>query len=97
MPEAMTVEGSLDILWINSTDTSATPRYDVIFSRYAGFKNGAQQPNKITGRAVLEDYLTGLGFTSGDSKNWVRRAHDRISVSIPNVIMPDQLLADYGI
>jgi hypothetical protein len=97
MVEAMTVEGSLDILWLNTQDRTATPRYDLIFSRYAGFKNGAQQPNKLVGPTALESYLIKLGFTAGDAKNWVKKAHERVSVSIPNVIMPGQHLADYGL
>jgi hypothetical protein len=44
--ETMAVEGSLGVLWLNAPDTTATPRYALIFSRYAGFKNGAQQSLK---------------------------------------------------
>ncbi len=97
MVETMTIEGSLDILWLNAGDPGATPRYDLIFSRYAGFKNGAQQPNKIVGPAALERYLIKLGFTADDAENWAEQAHQRLSVSIPNVMMPGQHLADYGL
>ncbi len=97
MVETVTIEGSLDILWLNASDTTATPRYALIFSRYAGFKNGAQQPNNIVGHAALESYLIELGFTVEDAENWIEQTHQRISVSIPNVMMPGQHLADYGL
>jgi hypothetical protein len=96
MVETMTVEGSLDIFWLNS-DSRAMPRYDLIFARYAGFKNGAQQPNKIVGTASVVNYLIELGFTAENAEGWVREAHQRFCVSIPNVMMPVQHLADYGL
>jgi hypothetical protein len=97
MVEINTVEGSLDIFWSNSGDPRATPRYDLIFARYVGFKNGAQQPNKIVGPAALVNYLIDLGFTAENAENWVRQAHRRFCVSITNVMMPDEHLADYGL
>jgi len=98
MAETMTVEGSLDILWLNAADTTRTPRYDLIFSRYdAGFRNGAQQPNKMAGPDTLESYLIELGFTAEDAENWVKQAHQQVSVSILNVMMPGKHLADYGL
>lgn len=97
MVEINKVEGSLDILWLNSGLPGALPRYDLIFARYEGFKNGAQYPNKIAGPAALVDYLIELGFAAEDAENWVKQAHQRFCVSIPNVMMPDEHLADYGL
>lgn len=97
MVEAMTVEGSLDIFWLNSSDPNVTPRYNLIFARYAGFTNGAQQPYKIVGPAALVDYLIELGFHAENAENRVQQAHQRFCVSIPNVMMPGNHLADYGL
>jgi hypothetical protein len=97
MIDSMTVEGSLEILWLNAGDPRVTPRYDLIFSRYAGFKNGAQQPGKVVGPAALVSYLINLGFTAEDAQNWVKQVHQKLSVSIRNVMLPDQHLADYGL
>jgi hypothetical protein len=73
MVEAMTVE-EMDIFWLNSGDPNVTPRYNLIFARYAGFKDGAQQPYKITGPAALVDYLIELGFTAENAESWVQQA-----------------------
>ncbi len=97
MVETMTVEGSLDILWLNAGDPRAIPHYDLIFARYAGFKNGAQQPNKIVGPAALESYLITMGFTAENAVGWVKQAQQQTSVSIPNVMMATQHLADCGL
>ena len=97
MVEINPVEGSLDIFWLNSGDQGATPRYDLIFARYEGLKNRAQQPNKIVGPDALVSYLIELGFTAKSAENCVKQIHQRFCVSIPNVMMPDDHLADYGL
>lgn len=93
---SVTVEGSLDILWLNA-ETTATPKYDLIFATYAGFRNGAQQPNKKVGPVALESYLVELGFSAEDTENWLKQVHQHVSVSIPNVMMPGEHLVDYGL
>lgn len=98
MKTIMTVEGSLDILWRNAADPRVTPRYALIFSRYdQAFRNGAQQPNDIAGAGTLENYLVKIGFVPEDAAEWIKRAHEKITVSIPNVMMPGKHLADYGL
>lgn len=97
--EAMTstIEGSLDIRWINFEDPRATPRYDLLFSRYKDFKNGAQQPYHLVETPALERYLTRLGFTAEDAKVWVSKTHEKAGVSIPNVHLTAEHLADFGL
>jgi len=90
-----TVEGSLDIHWSNSNEASATPKYRLLFARYAGFQSGAQQTKMIVGGDALEAYLTDLGFEAEDAKAWVRKLREQVSVSIPNVILQQEQLAPY--
>jgi hypothetical protein len=97
MIEAMAVEGTLDILWMNTADKTATPRYDLIFARYAGFKNGAQQSNKIIGTYALKAYLIDLGFAVENAEFWAKQASQKFAVSIPNVMMPGDRLTDFGL
>jgi hypothetical protein len=93
-----TVEGSLDIHWMNCTSPTAAPRYNLFFLRYADFKGGAQQPNSILGAAALEGYLVELGFAVENARSWIKQIHTTgDTVSIPNVMMPRQHLADYGL
>ncbi|MGB6544397.1 MAG: hypothetical protein WBE97_02125 [Candidatus Acidiferrales bacterium] len=95
--QPMTDEGSLDILWMNAADKTATPRFDVVFLSYAHAKNGAQQPKKIVGTFAIETYLVELGFTAEDARFWVRQASQRFAVSIPNVVLVAACLADFGL
>jgi hypothetical protein len=93
-----TVEGSLDIYWMNCTSQTAAPQYNLFFLRYANFKGGVQQPNAIIGDAVLEVYLVKLGFAVQNARNWIEQIRKTgHTVSIPNVMMPQQHLADFGL
>jgi hypothetical protein len=92
-----TVEGSLDIRWTNSDDGTATPLYNLFFLRYENFKNGAQQPYAIVGISALEGYLAELGFAEDNLKDWIKQAHADNYVSIPNVMLPERHLVDYGL
>lgn len=91
------VEGRLDIAWVNCNAPQSTPRYDLIFMRYANFKSGAQKPNSIVGTDALETYLIKVGFDAGDARDWIRKINENNIVSIPNILMPEQHLADYGL
>lgn len=93
-----TVEGSLDIHWMNGQSPTATPQYHVFFLRYANFKSGAHQPNVIIGASALKSYLVEIGFVVENAKKWVEQIHATgKTVSIPNVMMPQAHLADYGL
>ena len=91
------IEGCLDIRCVNCDAAQATPQYDLIFLRYTHFMSGAQQPNRIVGTAALEAYLVKLGFTPDAAGNWIGKIHENNVVSIPNMMMPAQHLADYGL
>jgi hypothetical protein len=92
----MGIEGTLDLLWENREDQSATPRYGLVFSRYRGFGNGAQPVNHIDGTENLESYLMSIGFKQPDARDWIAKLRDGDrSVSIPNVTMPPERMAPY--
>jgi hypothetical protein len=90
-----TIEGSLNIFWVNQTELAATPKYQLHFVRYSGFQSGAQPSKLIVGADGLESYLTELGFTPQNARQWIAQAHENRSVSIPNVMLPEQYLAPY--
>ena len=90
-----TVEGSLDVFWENNLEPTSPPLLRIHFLRYIGFRGGAQQASRIVGFSNLEAYLTKIGLTSEDAKQWVRRLSEHKSVSIPNVMLPEPYLAAY--
>jgi hypothetical protein len=90
-----TVEGSLDIIWENKAQLTATPRYMLLFARYRNFKSGAQPSKKIVGKDALEAYLVAIGFEPRDAKEWARQVHEKQEVSIPHVMMPEDQMAVY--
>jgi hypothetical protein len=89
------IEGSLDIIWENNAPPAATPRYMVLFSRYQNFKSGAQPHKSIVGEEALADYLIAIGFKPADAKRWIREVSAKGTVSIPNVMMPEDQMAAY--
>ena len=91
-----TVEGSLDIHWENSNDPDAPPLYRLLFLSYKYSQGGAQQPKRIVGDPMLQAYLLNIHFTPEDAADWIEKLKNRTSVSIPNVMLASQFLADYG-
>jgi hypothetical protein len=88
------VEGTLDIIWENNAQPTATPRYMVLFARYQNFKNGAQPYKSIVGTDALESYLIEVGFTTENARRWTEQVREG-TISIPNVIMPEGQMAAY--
>ncbi|HEY2544622.1 MAG TPA: hypothetical protein VGI46_01005 [Candidatus Acidoferrum sp.] len=91
-----TAEGTLDVRWENYPDSRVTPKYALLFARYKGFKNGAQQAKRLIGDDALESYLIKINFIPQDAKNWVKLAKEKPSVPITNVLLPTQFLGDFG-
>jgi hypothetical protein len=90
-----TIEGSLDILWENNAQPMATPRYMLIFARYQNFKNGGQPSRRLVGDDALENYLVNIGFQKQNVMERIQQVHEKQSVSIPNVMMPEVEMAVY--
>lgn len=63
------IEGTVDVSWMNSQDVSVTPQYWVHFSRYSGFRSGAQPHKEVLGNEQLSDYLSSL-FPASVSVAW---------------------------
>jgi hypothetical protein len=90
-------EGSLDIHWENSNEPTATPHYRLLFLRYTATPSGgALQPKRIVGDQALQAYLVEIHFTPEDAGQWIEQLKEQTSVSIPNVRLASQFLADYG-
>jgi hypothetical protein len=84
-------------LWVNCNAPMDTPQYNLLFLRYEGFTNGAQQPNPILGTAALGAYLTKLGFAPEYTAKWIEKLHEKNVVSISNVMMPERQLGAYDL
>jgi hypothetical protein len=72
-----------------------TRRYRLRFARYKNFKSGAQPSKQLLGMDSLEFYLVEIGFTPRDAKFWIRQAHERQYITIPNVMMPQEQIVVY--
>jgi hypothetical protein len=90
-----TIEGTLEIEWESRTQPAATPRYRLRFQRYKGFIGGAQPHKSRVGEDALEAYLLNIRFEQSDAKEWIKQAHEKGSISIPNVKMPETEMAGY--
>jgi hypothetical protein len=65
----------------------------LIFARYQDFKNGGQPSKRLVGDDVLEAYLAQIGFRTQNAREWIELLHEKQSVSIPNVMMPESEMA----
>jgi hypothetical protein len=90
-----TVEGSLNILWQNYPQPAAAPRYRLLFTRYVSPKGGAAQSRQAVGEDRLRSYLVGIDLTAQDAKCWIEQVHEKHTVTIPRVYMPDREIAAY--
>lgn len=93
--EEKLIEGTLSILWTNFNERQSAPRYDILFSRYEGFRGGAQRPYAIVGTDALKNYLVGIGFEAENTNNWIKRFSEKRSVAIPNVMLSEKQIAPY--
>jgi hypothetical protein len=89
------VEGSLDAFWENHFEPNASPVFKLHFLRYASFRHGAQQPKVSEGFGTLAVYLSEIGFTTDDIMRCIKQLVEKKSISLPNVMLPEQLLAAY--
>jgi hypothetical protein len=58
-------------------------------------KGGAQLSKLLVGSDRLESYLIDIGFRPDDAKDWIKQIHEKGSVSIPNVTMPEEQMSAY--
>ena len=74
----MIQEGHVRVVWINSNDTIATPRYTVIFACYEPPEEfDAQKSKAIIGEAELLRFLYVININADDLKTGSRVLHER--------------------
>jgi hypothetical protein len=90
-----TEAGMLHILWENHIQSEDRSRYRLLFDRGRYFKSGGQQSKRLLGKDRLESYLVKMKLTAHEAKHWINQAHEKLYVSIPNVMMPLEQMAVY--
>jgi hypothetical protein len=90
--------GHVRVVWINSRDTFATPRYTASFACYEQPEElGAQKPKDIVGEAELLRFLQLFNLDAENLKDGSRVLHQLGYVEIVNVVLSDERLANLGL
>jgi hypothetical protein len=90
------VEGVLDIFWENNSESNVAATYRLRFLTLARRPGGPVAPLTVVGDDCLERYLVRWGFSAANADGWVQRLKKQFSVSIPNVMLPADLVGPYG-
>jgi len=86
------------VVWINSNDTIATPRYTVTFACYEPPEEfGAQKSKTIVGEAELLRFLHFINVDADDLKTGSLVLHERGYVEFANVVLSDERLANFDL
>jgi hypothetical protein len=94
----MNREGGLRIVWANSNDRAATPRYLLTFACYqppASF--GAQAPKEIVGEAGLLSFLHRIEVGTDELKIGLLDLHTNGHTEFAHTILSDERLAELGL
>lgn len=94
----MNREGDLRIIWANSKDRVATPRYVVTFACYqppASF--GAQKPREIVGEAALLHFLHLVEIGTDELKIGMVELNKKGETEFVHTILSDDRLAELGL
>ena len=90
--------GHVRVVWINSRDTFATPRYTASFAPYEPPEEiGAQKPKDIVGEAELLRFLQLFNLDAENLKDGSRVLHQLGYMEIVNVVLSDERLANLGL
>jgi len=90
--------GHVRVVWINSRDTIATPRYTASFACYEPPEEvGAQKLKNIVGEAELLRFLQLINLDADGLKDGSRVLHQLGYVEIVNVVLSDERLANLGL
>ena len=90
--------GHVRVVWINSRDTFATPRYTARFACYEQPEElGAQKSKDIVGEAELLRFLQLFNLDAENLKDGSRVLHQLGYVEIVNVVLSDERLANLGL
>ena len=94
----MNQEGHVRVVWINSNDTIASPRYRVTFARYEPPEEfDAQKSKAIVGEAELLRFLYVINIDADDLKTGSRVLHEHGYVEFANVVLSDERLANFDL
>ena len=86
------------VVWINSNDTIATPRYTVTFACYEPFEEfDAQKSKAIVGEAELLRFLHLINVDADDLNTGSRVLHERGYVEFANMSLSDEQLANFDL
>ena len=86
------------VVWINSNDTIASPRYTVTFACYEPPEEfGDQKSKAIVGEAELLRFLYVINIDAEDLKTGSRLLQERGYVEFANVVLSDERLANFDL
>lgn len=86
------------VVWINSNDTIATPRYTVTFACYEPSEEfDAQKSKAIVGEAELLRFLHVINVDADDSKTGSLVLQERGYVEFANIILSDERLVNFDL
>jgi hypothetical protein len=90
--------GHVRVVWINSMNTFATPRYTASFACYEPPEEfGVQKPKDIVGEAELLRFLQLFNLDAENLKDGSRVLHQLGYMEIVNVVLSDERLANLGL
>jgi hypothetical protein len=94
----MIQEGHVRVVWINSSDTIATPRYTITFACYEPPEEfDAQKSQAIIGEAELLRFLYVINVDAEDLKTGSHVLHERGYVEFANVVLSDERLVNFDL
>jgi hypothetical protein len=94
----MIQEGHLRVVWINSNDTIAPPRYTVTFACYEPPEEFTTQKSKaVVGEAELLRFLYVINIDADDLKTGSRVLHEHGYVEFANVVLSDERLINFDL
>ena len=94
----MIQEGHVRVVWINSNDTIATPRYTVTFACYEPPEEFSTQKSKaIVGEAELLRFLHLINVDADDLKTGSRVLQEHGYVEFANVVLSDERLVNFDL
>ena len=94
----MIQEGHVRVVWINSNDTIASPRYTVTFACYEPREEfDAQKSKAIVGETELLRFLYVININSDDLKTGSRVLQERGYVEFANVALSDERLVNFDL
>ena len=94
----MTQEGHVRVVWINSNDTIATPRYTVTFACYEPPEEfGDLKSKAIVGETELMRFLYVINIDADDLKTGSLVLHERGYVQFANVVLSDERLVNFDL